>query len=389
MTDGESPAGRRLREVCVTGEDTAIPVAVEELRARALEALPAEAADFVAGGAGSGETMAANERAFDDWQLRPRMLRDVSDRDLGTTVLGQDLPAPVLLAPIGMQTLLHEEAERATTRGAAAVDVPTVASSTASTTMEEVAEAAGETRPWFQLYASTDDAVTRSFLQRAEDAGYGAVVVTVDAPLMGWRERTLENGYVPFFDGHGLANYYSDPAFRDRLDAPPEEDEAAAVDAFTDVFGNPSLNADDLARICEWTDRPVLAKGILHPEDAREAIAAGAEGVVVSNHGGRQVDGAMPALRALPDVVDALPDATVLFDSGVRRGADVFTAVALGADAVLLGRPYCYGLALAGEAGVREVCKNYLADVDMTLALAGYTGWDEVDRSALIRSDVR
>jgi len=272
-----------------------------------------------------------------------------------------------------MQSLLAEGAEPATARGAAAVDVPVVVSSAASEPMEAVAEAAGDVRPWFQLYPSPDEAIIRSFLDRAEAAGYGAVVFTVDAPLMGWRERTLEHGYVPFLDGHGTGNYVSDPAFRDYLGAPPEDDPEAAAEAVLNLVGDVGLDWAALDRIRGWTDLPLLVKGILHPDDAREAVDRGADGVVVSNHGGRLVDATVPSIRALPDVVGAVgDDATVLFDSGIRRGPDAFRAVALGADAVLLGRPYLYGLALEGEAGVREVCKNFLADLDMTLALSGH-----------------
>jgi len=316
------------------------------------------------------------------------MLRDVAERDLSVELFGRELPVPVLLAPIGVQSILHEEGELASARAAADLGVPFVSSSAASETMEDVADELGDATGWFQLYWSTDRDVTASFLQRAEDAGYEAVVVTVDTPMMGWRERDVENAYLPFLDQEGVANYFADPAFRDSLDAPPEEDPNAAVWQFTEIFGDPSLTWDDLDWLREQTDLPIVLKGVLRPDDAREALDRGVDGVVVSNHGGRQVDGAIAALSALPRVVDAVGDrAPVLFDSGIRRGADAFRAIALGADAVLLGRPYAYGLAVDGEDGVREVLKNFLADLDLTLGLSGYAAVADVDRDAVVDAD--
>ena len=227
--------------------------------------------------------------------------------------------------------------------------------------------------------------MTASLIDRAEVAGYEALVVTLDTPLPGWRERELQQAALPFYDGHGMANYHTDDAFRDALSVPPEEDQAVAVQHLLDTFDDPGRTWADLESLAERTDLPLLVKGILHPEDAELAVEHGADGVVVSNHGGRQVDGSVGALTAWPGVFDAVgEDAAVFFDSGVRSGADVVRAVALGADAVLLGRPYVYGLAVGGVDGVEAVLRNLLAELDLTLALSGYAAVDDVDRSAVV-----
>jgi lactate 2-monooxygenase len=360
------------------------PVQYEELEREALEAMSDEAAAYVAGGAGTENTVTENRRAFEDWRIVPRMLRDVSERDLRVSPFDREFAVPVMLAPLGVLSIVHDEGELAVARAAADRDVPMCLSSASSYTMEEVADELGDTPKWFQLYWSADPAIARSFIDRAEAADYDGIVVTLDTPLLGWRERDIEQGYLPFLDGEGVANYFTDPAFRDRLDAPPEENEGAAVMEFIDIFGDPSLTWEDLADLREQTDLPLIVKGILHPDDAERAVECGADGVIVSNHGGRQVDGAIGTLTALPSVVEAVGDVPVLFDSGIRGGADVVKAIALGADSVLLGRPYAYGLALDGEAGVKSVLKNFLADLDLTLALTGHTSFDDLDRSVLV-----
>ncbi|WP_436344772.1 lactate 2-monooxygenase [Natronorubrum sp. FCH18a] len=382
------------RKGMLEGQPPEIPVSYEDLVDRAREELSDEAFAYVAGGAGSESTVRANDRAFDAWQIVPRMMRDVSSRDLSIELFGHEYPAPVMLAPIGVQGILHDEAELAVARAASEFDVPMILSSVSSYTFEKVADELGDSPGWFQLYWSSDRAVAASFLERAEDAGYEAVVVTLDTPKMGWRERDIELGYLPFLQGQGLKNYFEDPAFCDRLEGDdPWADPEASIESWSECFGDASLTWDDLEWLDEQTDLPVLVKGILHPDDAREAVERGVDGMVVSNHGGRQVDGTIPALEALPDVVDAVEDATgddedvpVLFDSGIRRGSDVFRAVALGADAVLLGRPYALGLGVDGEDGVRAVLENLLADVDLTVGLSGCSSIEEVDRSKLRRA---
>jgi L-lactate dehydrogenase (cytochrome) len=368
----------------LAGERPALPLRAEELEERAREELSEEAFGYVAGGAGSESTMRANLQAFERWRIVPRMLRDVSARELRTTVLGTPMRAPVLLAPVGVQSIVHAEGELAVGRGAAAVELPFILSTASSHTIEQVADAVGEARRWYQLYWPKDRGLAASFVERAGEAGYEVLVVTLDTWMLGWRPRDLRNAYLPFLKGEGVANYFSDPVFRSALERTPEEDPAAAVGQWAYQFSNPAVTWSDLEWLREQTELPIVLKGILHDEDARRAVEAGVDGVIVSNHGGRQVDGAVAALEALPAVRDAVGERfAVLFDSGIRTGADVFKALALGADAVCLGRPFMWGLGLDGQAGVEHVLRCLLAELDLTLALSGYTDVAQLDRGAL------
>jgi lactate 2-monooxygenase len=361
------------------GETPAIPVAVADLEQQAMAAMDPKAANYVGAGAGSEETMRANEEAFRRRRIVPRMLRDVSDRDLTTTVLGTEMLAPLLLAPIGVQKVVNDEGELATARAAAALGVPMIASTASHFSLEEIAEAGGAAPRWFQLYWPNDPALARSMVERAERAGYEAIVLTVDTFIPGWKPRDLQQAWLPFLNGMGVANYFQDPVFRSALTQTPEEDVGAATGHFLGVQANPALSWDDLAQLREMTSLPIIVKGIQHPDDAREAARRGLDGIVVSNHGGRQVDGGIPSLDALPAIAEATgPDLAILFDSGVRSGADVLKALALGADAVCLGRPYLWGLALDGQAGVETVLKMVLAELDLTMALCGLTRPEEI-----------
>ena len=355
------------------------PVSYEGLVEHAREVMTPEAFGYLAGGAVSEATMVANREALRRWRIVPRLLRDVATRDLSVELFGHQLRAPVLLAPIGVQSIIHPEAEVAVARAAAATGVPLILSTASSKPLEDVAEANGAGMRWFQLYWPRSEDFAASLLSRAEAAGYTALVVTLDTYLLAWRDRDIENAYLPFLYGEGLGNYFSDPVFRAALDEPPEENPTQAILYFAQQFANPSLTWSDLAFLRRHTRLPILLKGILHPDDARRAIDHGVDGIIVSNHGGRQMDGGLAALDALPPVVEAVGHAMpVLFDSGIRRAADVFKAVALGARAVLLGRPYAFGLAVGGEAGVRDVVLNLLADLDLTLGLAGCTSFENV-----------
>jgi lactate 2-monooxygenase len=370
----------------MTGTRPERPVALADLEEAAYRAMTDEARGYVEGGASSGDTIRANRDAFRRWRLVPRMLTDVSTRDLSTEVLGTSMPAPVLLAPVGVQSLVNQEAEVAVARGAAEVGVPIVLSTLSSTTIEDVAEAAGDLPRWFQLYWPTDPELTGSFLSRAEASGYSAVVITVDTRLLAWRPRDLSGGFLPFLRAEGIANYLSDPVFRAGLPGPPEEHLADTVVRWAGLFPNPGTTWNRLGEVRERTSLPILLKGIVHPDDARSALEAGVDGIIVSNHGGRQVDGAVGALDALPGVVEAVGGRMpVLFDSGIRTGSDALKALALGAAAVLLGRPYIWGLALGGADGVRDVLRGFLADLELTLALSGAARLDDVDRSLLVR----
>jgi lactate 2-monooxygenase len=356
------------------------PVGAGAWEARAKELLEQGPYDYVAGGAGAEETMRVNLEAFGRRALRPRMLAGTAERDLSVEVLGLRSPAPFLLAPIGVLSIVHDDAELAVARASKSTGVPLVLSSAASTSLEEVA--AVDPPRWFQLYWWGDPDLAERLVRRAEEAGYGAIVLTVDTLTLGWRPRDLRNGYLPFLQGRGLAQFFSDPVFLERLERTPEEDPLPASLMALATFPNLALTWDDLARLREWTSRPVLLKGIVRGDDAQRALEHGVDGIVVSNHGGRQVDGAVAALDALVEVREAVgPDAVVLMDSGVRTGADVVKAVALGADAVLLGRPYVYGLAVGGQEGIEAVIAQLAGELDLTLALSGVRSIGELDRS--------
>ena len=411
----------------VSGGRPAVPVDDASLERAARRALSAEAFAYLAGGAGAEATMSANRAAFDRWRIWPRVLRDVADRDLSIELLGRRRATPFVLSPIGVAELAHREADVAVARAAAALDVPYVLSNQASRPMEEVAAAMGGRSRWFQLYWSASDELNASFVRRAEASGCEAIVVTLDTHLLGWRTRDLDRRFLPFTRGQGIAQYTSDPVFaelvrarvargdsggarpkvtptllasafsiarsgartrlvdggvRDALRSPLPR---AAVETFLDVFSDPSLEWRSLAKLREWTSLPVLLKGVLHPDDAAQALDHGVDGIVVSNHGGRQVDRAVATLDALPSVVERVGGRVpVILDSGVRGGADAFTALALGATAVGIGRPYAYGLAVAGADGVREVVRNHIAEFDLTMGLAGHRSVSEIGSDSIV-----
>jgi lactate 2-monooxygenase len=373
-----------IYQLGLAGKKLSAPVPLAELERKASEILSAQAYDYVAGSASGERTCRANLAAFDRWRIVPRMLRDVSQRDLSVEVLGHTLAAPVLLGPVGVQNIIHPEAELAVAQAAASLGIPFVLSTVSSRPIEEIGQAMGSAPHWFQLYWGKDHELTCSLLQRAERSGYSALVVTLDTAMLGWRERDLRHPYLPFLLGHGLANYFTDPVFCSRLQQPAKADPATAIRLWASLFSNTALTWKDLAWLRGQTRLPIVLKGILHAEDARLAIDHGANAIIVSNHGGRQVDGAIAALDALPPVVAAVQQKIpVLFDSGIRYGSDAIKALALGARAVLLGRLYIWGLAVGGEQGVRDVVQNFLADFDLTMGLAGFRSVKELSPSIL------
>ena len=407
----EGPGRTRQAEVFrsgVLGRRPRVPVCAAALEHRARRAMSRRAWAYVAGGAGAGLTMAANRAAFAQWSIVPRMLAGASRRDLGVELFGRRLPTPLLLSPIGAAALAHRDSDVLAATAAASLGVPFVISSQGCSPMEDVAAAMGASPRWYQLYWSTDEPLVDSMIRRAEAIGCDALVVTVDTTMLGWRPEDLTLGSLPFAQGIGIAQYTSDPRFQqvvaDRLAKPrgpaspvrvtPAAVRSllsitrahpgrfgdnlrsavprAAVEAFLDIYSNPGLGWDDLATLRHRTRLPFLVKGVLHPDDARRAVEAGASGVVVSNHGGRQVDGSIASLDALPAVREAVgADTVVVLDSGVRTGADVLKALALGADVVGIGRPWVYGLAVAGREGVGEVVANLLAELELTMGLSG------------------
>jgi lactate 2-monooxygenase len=367
------------------GERPLLPTSYEGLRARAEAELSDAAYGYVAGGAGEERTMRDNRAAFDRHRLLPRMLGEVAQRDLKTTVCNTTLNAPVVLGPVGVLSIVHPDGELAVARAAEEIGITHCLSNAASTTMEAVAEATPTAPRWFQLYPPNDPEVRRSLVARAEAAGNEAIVVTLDTLTMPWRPRDIQTAYLPFLLGEGIANYTADPVFRSKLEKTPEEDPQAAIGLWAMTFPNPGMSWDDLAALRSETTLPLIVKGILHPDDARRAIDLGIDGVIVSNHGGRQVDGSVAALDQLPAVVAAVPDGTpVLVDSGVRTGSDVLKALALGARAVMVARPWVWGLALEGQAGVTQVVKSLLADFDLSLAMCGVSSVADLNGDVLV-----
>ncbi|MDF2093264.1 alpha-hydroxy-acid oxidizing protein [Knoellia sp. 3-2P3] len=408
---GPGPGRTRQGEVYragVLGRRPRVPVDTAALERRARSVMSERAWAYVSGGAGAGLTMAANRAAFARWSIVPRMLPGSVRRDLGVELFGRALPTPLVLSPVGAAAVARRDSDTLAAAAASSLDIPFVISSQGCSPMEDVAAAMGQGPRWYQLYWSTDEQLVDSMVARAEAIGSDALVVTVDTTTLGWRPLDLGLGSLPFTRGIGIAQYTSDPRFRqivaerlavprgpaapvrptpaalrsllsitrqhpgrfrDNLRSPVPR---AAVEAFLDLYSNPGLSWDDLATLRHRTRLPLLVKGVLHPDDARRAVEAGASGVVVSNHGGRQVDGALASLDALPAVREAVgPDTVVVLDSGVRTGADVLKALALGADAVGIGRPWVYGLAVAGQEGVREVLANLVAELELTMGLSG------------------
>jgi len=408
------------------GRRPKVPTDGNALEEAARRAMSRRGFAYVAGSAGGEATARANRAAFDRWQVVPRLLVDTSERDLGVELFGRRHESPLLVAPIGVLSSAHADADLAVARAAREQQVTPILSTQASVPMEQVAAELGGSGHWYQLYWSRDDDLVASMVRRAEACGSEAIVVTLDTAYLGWRPRDLDLGHLPFARGEGIAQYTSDPVFRRLVEervaakaaAEPEPqprptpaavrtlvslsrnhpgdtrhnlsapEPRAAVETFLDVFSKPALSWADLPRLRELTHLPVVLKGVLHPDDARQAVAAGVDGILVSNHGGRQVDRSVAALDALPEVVDAVREAgstmPVLFDSGIRSGADAFVALALGADAVGIGRPHVYGLALAGAEGVAEVLRNIRAELDLTMALTGCRTLADVTRERLV-----
>ena len=426
MSSLHSDIGRnRQRDIYLAGVGgvrPAVPVAQAELEKAAQAAMTPEAWAYVRGGAGRESTVNANCAAFERWRIVRRVLNNVEQRDMGIELFGRKLPSPLLLCPIGVLGVAHRDADLAVARAAAAWRVPYIFTNQASVPMETCAAAMGDAPRWFQLYWSRSNELAASFVRRAEACGCSAIVLTLDTAMLGWRPRDLDFGSLPFLRGEGIAQYTSDPVFRAMLKEPlpatgpqpplnletiatalaqkgnypggllknlTSSEPRAAVQRFMNVFSRPGLNWDELKFLRSLTKLPILFKGVMHPDDARKAIEHGVDGLIVSNHGGRQADGELATLDALPAIVKAVNGKIPVFlDSGVRGGADVFKALALGATAVCLGRPYVYGLALAGQRGVEEVIGNVLAEFDLTMGLAGCTSVREITRAALRTIDL-
>lgn len=377
-------------EIYLAGLNGATPdhaMTFAELEERAEAALSKEIFSYVAGGAGNEYTQRHNVEAFDRYALIPRMLAGAAERDLSVELFGMKFPTPLMLAPVGVIGLCDPEGhgDQVTARASAATGVPMIASTLTADPMEDVAPLAGETPGFFQLYTPADRDLAASFVKRAEAAGYKGIVVTLDTQILGWRPRDLGLGSFPQLRGLCLENYFSDPIFQAKLEKSPAEDPMAAALHWALGFSDASLGWNDLEWLRSLTDLPLILKGICHPEDVRRAIDGGVDGIYCSNHGGRQANGGLAAIDVLEDVVEAAGDTPVIFDSGVRSGEHIVKALALGATAVGIGRPYAYGLAAGGEAGIVHVLRSLLAETDLLMAVDGYASIADLTPESLVR----
>lgn len=420
MIASSTSGANRQKEIYTdgfAGKLPIVPIDPQKLEEQAAAKMTTQARGYILGGAGQESTIRSNRTAFEKYKIIPRMLRNVSERDTSIQLFSQKYPTPFLLSPIGVLEMVHPEADVAVGKAAASLNIPYIFSNQSSKPMEEVASAMGSSPRWFQLYWSKSQELVASFVQRAEACGCSAIVVTLDTTMLGWRTRDLDLAYLPFMEGRGIAQYTSDPVFQKLL----EEAEPAAkreitfqllrglvtmvnnypgngffsklksgkpikaVQKFVNIYSNPSLTWNDLKFLRQHTKLPILLKGILHPDDARMAIDYGMDGIIISNHGGRQVDGSISTCEALPKIAQAVASRIpILLDSGVRGGADAFKALALGASAVCIGRPYVYGLTLAGQNGVTEVLRNFMADFELTMGLAGCKNISEITSDTIV-----
>jgi isopentenyl diphosphate isomerase/L-lactate dehydrogenase-like FMN-dependent dehydrogenase len=398
----------------LSGIKPEFPFTWDELERRTRNSVPERAATYIFGGAGSGQTMRNNRTGLDAETIVPSMLTGVEAIDLSIGVLGTKLKHPVIAAPVGVLEMAHPEGDLALAEACRETGTLMVISSQASFPMEEICKTLGNTPRWFQLYWNRTETVTKSFVQRAEACGCSALVVTVDTVIPGWRTADLAGGYLPFLEGKGIAQYVSDPVFttlaeRTAVERQPGQKITPSLIAsvfrmnkvipggffgnlrsqraiklirtFSEHFPHPFLSWQHLSLLREWTSLPIIVKGIQSREDAEKALQYGAEGVYVSNHGGRQIDGAIGSFDALKTISKSTHlTSKLLFDSGVRSGADVFKALTNGASVVGLGRPYVCGLALGGVKGAVSVFNSILSELEVTMTLAGKASLKEIRR---------
>lgn len=359
------------------------PINFQELELAAKEKLAAGPFGYIRSSAGGEETYRKNTESFGKYFIIPRFLTDVSTLNTEVNLFGRTYPHPLFIAPVGVNRIAHEDGEIAVAKAAAKYNFPYIQSTVSSYSIEEITEATPESSKWFQLYWSQNKEIAFSMVKRAEQAGYEAIVLTVDTVMLGWREEDVRNQFSPLKRGFAKGNYASDPIFMAAL--PDHEEETIIASIIENVY-HPTLNWENIAELKEKTSLPILIKGILHPEDAKLAIRNGVDGVIVSNHGGRQLDGVIASIDALSDIVKAVDNKIpVLFDSGIRRGSDAVKALALGATAVLIGRPFVWGLAANGQVGVEKVLENFLQETKVSISLSGASSLEELRKLTIVK----
>ncbi|MFJ5769672.1 alpha-hydroxy acid oxidase [Psychrobacillus sp. NPDC093180] len=360
------------------------PINFAELEQAAKEKLEVGPFGYIRSSAGGEETLRKNTESFAKYSIVPRFLNDVSSLNTEITLFGQIYPHPLFVAPVGMNKIAHEDGEIAVAKAAAKYNFPYIQSTVSSYSIEEVAAATEGSTKWFQLYWSKNKEISYNIVKRAEQAGYKAIVVTVDTVMLGWREEDVRNQFSPLKKGIAKGNFITDPVFMASL---PDQTEDSIINGIVDYLYHPSLNWDAIAELKEQTSLPILIKGILHPEDAKLAIEKGIDGIIVSNHGGRQLDGVVASIDALPEIVEAVDGRIpVLFDSGIRRGADALKALALGATAVCIGRPFVWGLAAGGQAGVERVLESFLEETKVSISLSGVSHVTDLHKLKVVKS---
>ena len=359
------------------------PIDFNELEKAAKDTLEPGPFGYIRSSAGGEETYRKNINSFSKYSIVPRFLNDVSTLNTEVTIFGKTYPHPLFISPVGVNKIAHEDGEIAVAKAAAKFEFPYIQSTVSSYSIEEIASATPGSSKWFQLYWSSNKEIAFSMAKRAEAAGYEAIVLTVDTVMLGWREEDIRNQFSPLKRGFGQGNYATDPVFMATL---PNDSQEAIVDSILENIYHPTLNWKDISELRNRVSLPILIKGILHPEDAKLAVDQGIDGIIVSNHGGRQLDGVIASIDALPTIVKAVGQKIpVLFDSGVRRGSDAVKALALGATAVCLGRPFVWGLATGGQSGVERVLENFLQETKVSISLAGARNMDELNKLTIIK----
>lgn len=411
-----------LREVYIrglAGRKSTIPFALEELERLAAVRLPKKAFDYIKTGSGRHRGVMNNRDGFDSFCIRPSMARGMDEIEMSANVLGTNLPIPFLFAPIGVLGMVHPHGDLEMANASRNNGVPMIISNQASYSIESIAHALGKSQRWFQLYFSKSYELVESLISRAENSGYQAIVLTLDTAILGWRTLDLDNAFLPFLYGKGIANYTSDPVFLNMLRAMPKggltnrsfnlsmissvleiyrqfpgglranigsDIPLRAVRKFIEIYSKTDLSWEDISWLRQKTKLPVILKGILRPEDAMKALDYGIDGIVVSNHGGRQIDQVISSVDALCAIKKVVPEEyPLILDSGVRTGTDVLISLALGAKAVLLGRPYVYALGIAGAAGVNAYVQQIAAEFEIVMRLCGISNIHQIDPSIVSR----